>query len=104
MRQIYGTFMRGVLKLQPALAQEAHGLTAAMVDFWFETAKHFTVESQPHYLYSPRELTRWKVAITGAVENLASMTKRDLIRLFIHEEQRIFGDRLVYPEEHEWTE
>ena len=96
MRQIYGTFMRGVLKLQPALAQEAHGLTAAMVDFWFETAKHFTVESQPHYLYSPRELTRWKVAISGAVEKLHGMTPRDMIRLLIHEGQRISDPRNTF--------
>merc|ERR1719506_629086 len=32
------------------------------------------------------------------------MTPRDMIRLLIHEGQRIFGDRLVQEEEHAWTE
>ena len=29
--------------------------------------------------------------------------RRDLMRLFINEGERIFGDRLVFPDEHEWT-
>jgi dynein heavy chain 1 len=102
-RQIYGTFMRALLKTQPDLSGLADSLTYSMVDVWFETQRRFTTETQPHYLYSPRELTRWKVAISEAMAGLPGMSPRDLIRLFINEGERIFGDRLVFEEEHEWT-
>jgi len=55
---------------------------------------------QPHYIYSPRELTRWKYAIfeaLGAVEDV-----EDLVRLFVHEGLRLFEDRMVYQEEKDW--
>ncbi len=61
LRHIYGTLMRGSLKLCPPCKDMWEPLSSAMVEFWFESQKHFTVDMQPHYLYSPRELTRWKV-------------------------------------------
>ena len=35
---------------------------------------------------------------------MPGLQKRDLIRLLIHETWRIYGDRLVYPEEKQWTD
>lgn len=39
-----------------------------MVDFYDEFSRAFTVDMQPHYIYSPRELTRWKLAMAEALE------------------------------------
>jgi dynein heavy chain 1 len=43
---------------------------------------------QPHYIYSPRELTRWKYAILEALEPLEE--PEDLARLFVQEGLRLF--------------
>lgn len=55
---------------------------------------------QPHYIYSPRELTRWKTAIYEALDGLDSL--EDLVRLFVHEGLRLFEDRLVHKFEKDW--
>lgn len=57
---------------------------------------------QAHYIYSPRELTRWKYALNEALEPLE--TVEDLIRLWAHEALRLFQDRLVHPHEKEWCD
>lgn len=64
-----------------------------MVEFYTESQKHFTSDIQPHYIYSPRELTRWKYAINEAIETIDSVD--DLVRLWAHEALRLFEDRLV---------
>ncbi|PHJ17985.1 dynein heavy chain [Cystoisospora suis] len=68
LRQIYGTFNRAMLRSFPKLRHHAESLTDCMVDFYDEFSKSFTVDMQPHYIYSPRELTRWKLAMAEALE------------------------------------
>ena len=58
LKQIYGTFNRAMLKLIPALRTYAGPLTNAMVDFFLMSRDRFTQDMQPHYVYSPREMTR----------------------------------------------
>lgn len=67
-----------------------------MVEFYTESQKHFTADNQPHYIYSPRELTRWKYAINEAIETIDTL--EDLVRLWAHEAMRLFQDRLVLDE------
>ncbi|KAB0405288.1 hypothetical protein E2I00_000718, partial [Balaenoptera physalus] len=57
--QIYGTFNRAMLRLIPSLRTYAEPLTAAMVEFYTMSQERFTQDTQPHYIYSPREMTRW---------------------------------------------
>ena len=66
----------------------AEPLTNAMVDFYTRSQQHFTADMQSHYIYSPRELTRWKYALNEALEPLES--QEDLIRLWAHEALRLF--------------
>ncbi|PFH31617.1 dynein heavy chain [Besnoitia besnoiti] len=68
LRQIYGTFNRAMLRPYPKLRAHADALTDSMVDFYSEFSQSFTVDTQPHYIYSPRELTRWKLAMAEALE------------------------------------
>lgn len=102
LKQIYGTFNRAMLKKVPQLRSFADSLTDAMVEFYMKSQIRFTADIQPHYIYSPRELTRWKYAINEAVEPLESL--EDLVRLWAHEALRLFQDRLVQPEEKEWCD
>lgn len=105
LKQIYGTFNRGMMKLQPHIPQDrADKMTNVMVQFWRDNSKQFTSDMQPHYLYSPRELTRWKVALHETMQHMEGMTEETLIRLLMHEALRIFVDRIVFPEEKEWAE
>lgn len=102
LRQIYGTFNRAMLKRNPGLRSFADNLTEGMVDFYSRCQRTWTADIQPHYIYSPRELTRWKYAINEALEYVDS--PEDLVRLFAHEALRLFQDRMVTKEERDWCD
>ncbi len=89
-----------MLKRTPALKQYGDPLTDAMVEFYTKSQQHFTADMQPHYIYSPRELTRWKYAIFEALSSIDC--QEDLVRLYVHEGLRLFEDRLVFSHEKEW--
>lgn len=71
-----------------------------MVEFYTQSQKRYTTRDQPHYIYSPRELTRWKYAINEAIEGVNSLD--ELVRLWSNEALRLFEDRLVTEEEKNW--
>ncbi|KAF8367390.1 dhc-1 [Pristionchus pacificus] len=102
--QIYGTFNRAMLKMQPGVRSLAEALTNAMVDVYHQSQEHLTSDIQPHYVYSPRELTRWVRGIAEAIAPLDSITPAELVRLWAHEALRLFQDRLVLEEERKWTD
>ncbi|KKA28538.1 hypothetical protein TD95_002241 [Thielaviopsis punctulata] len=102
--QIYGTFNSAVLKMIPTLRGYAEPLTQAMVSFYLESQQRFTPQMQPHYVYSPRELTRWVRGIYEAIRPLETLTLEGLVRIWAHEALRLFQDRLVAEEERQWTD
>ncbi|ODA76229.1 hypothetical protein RJ55_08074 [Drechmeria coniospora] len=104
LNQIYGTFNSAVLKMTPALRGYAEPLTHAMVRFYLESQQRFTPKIQPHYVYSPRELTRWVRGVYEAIKPLESLSIEGLIRIWSHEALRLFQDRLVAEEERAWTD
>lgn len=104
LQQIYGTFNSAVLKVIPSLRGYSDALTKAMVQFYLESQTRFTPTIQPHYVYSPRELTRWVRGIYEAIRTLENLTIEGLIRIWAHEALRLFQDRLVAEEERKWTE
>ncbi|XP_027203133.2 dynein heavy chain, cytoplasmic isoform X1 [Dermatophagoides pteronyssinus] len=104
LKQIYGTFNRAMLKLMPNLRTYSEPLTSAMVEFYLMSQEHFTQDMQPHYIYSPRELTRWVRGIFEAIRPLDSLTVEGLVRLWTHEGLRLFQDRLVEDYERQWTD
>lgn len=59
---------------------------------------------QPHYIYSPREMTRWVRGIYEALRPLETLPVEGLVRIWAHEALRLFQDRLVHDEERVWTE
>ncbi|KAK1158695.1 cytoplasmic dynein 1 heavy chain 1 isoform X1 [Acipenser oxyrinchus oxyrinchus] len=102
--QIYGTFNRAMLRLIPSLRTYAEPLTAAMVEFYTMSQERFTQDIQPHYIYSPREMTRWVRGIFEALRPLETLAVEGLIRIWAHEALRLFQDRLVEDEERRWTD
>ena len=89
-----------MLKKAPAVRKYADKMTEAQLDVYMENSQRFTADIQPHYIYSPRELTRWKFAINEAIETINSLDS--LVRLWAHEGLRLFHDRLVTDQEKEW--
>ncbi|KAF8634008.1 hypothetical protein AX15_001182 [Amanita polypyramis BW_CC] len=104
LKQIYGTYNRAVLKVVPNLRAYSEPLTDAMVDFYLVSQKHFTTDIQAHYVYSPRELTRWVRGIYEAIRPLEILSVEGLVRVWGHEALRLFQDRLVTEEERMWTD
>ncbi|PIC53072.1 hypothetical protein B9Z55_002924 [Caenorhabditis nigoni] len=104
LQQIYGTFNRAMLKMTPAVRGLADQLTNSMVDVYLASQEHFTQDDQPHYVYTPRELTRWMRGISEAITQLESLSAEQLIRLCAHEAIRLFQDRLVTQDERDWTD
>src|SRR5262249_7735141 len=103
LKQIYGTFNRALLKLTPTLKSYVQPLTDAMVDVYHQNQTKFTAEIQPHYIYSPRELSRWMRALYEAIEALEyEIEIETLVKLVFHEALRLFMDRLVTPSEQVW--
>ena len=100
--QIYGTFNRAMLAPRPELHAHAQSLTQAMVEYYTRSQRRFTADQQPHYVYSPRELTRWKHAMHQALPGVADVD--GLVRLWAHEALRLFEDRLVNAEEKDWCQ
>ena len=100
--QIYGTFNKAMLAPYPDLRKFTTELTKAMVEYYCQSQKRFTSDIQPHYIYSPRELTRWKHAINEALSGIKDI--KGLIRLWAHEALRLFEDRLVTQSEKKWCQ
>uniref|UniRef100_A0A336KP21 Dynein heavy chain, cytoplasmic n=1 Tax=Culicoides sonorensis TaxID=179676 RepID=A0A336KP21_CULSO len=103
LKQIYGTFCRAMLRLMPNLRGYAEPLTNAMVEFYLASQEKFTQDMQPHYVYSPREMTRWTRGICEAIRPLDNLPVEGLVRLWAHEALRLFQDRLVDDTERRWT-
>ena len=101
--QIYGTFNSAVLKILPLLRGYSDALTKAMVQFYIESQTRFTPKIQPHYVYSPRELTRWVRGVYEAIKPLETLSIEGLVRIWAHEALRLFQDRLVAEDERRWT-
>lgn len=104
LNQIYGTFNSAVLKIIPSLRGLSDTLTKAMIQLYAESQKRFTAEIQPHYVYSPRELTRWVRAVYEAIRPLENLGEEGLVRIWAHEALRLFSDRLIGEDERQWTE
>ncbi|KAK4494288.1 hypothetical protein PRZ48_014586 [Zasmidium cellare] len=104
LKQIYGTFNNAVMKIIPTLRGYADALTQAMIKVYLQSQKRFTPDIQPHYVYSPRELTRWVRAIYEAIRPLETLSLEGLVRIWAHEALRLFSDRLIADDERQWTE
>ena len=66
--------------------------------------ERFTQDMQPHYVYSPREMTRWVRGIYEALKPVETLPVEGLVRIWAHEALRLFQDRLIYDEERAWTD
>lgn len=99
LKQIFGTFNRAILKPFTSLRPYAESLTDAMINLYEECRDEFTVEAQPHYIFSPRELTRWVRGIYETIRPVDILNLSDLVKIWAHEGLRLFRDRLISEDE-----
>ena len=66
-----------------------------MIEFYQHSRRNYTVDRYSHYIYSPRELSRWVRGIFQATMFLETLYLNDFVRIFVYEAQRLFCDRLV---------
>lgn len=102
--QIYGTFLSGIVALLPFELRQPYVTEPLLLPHVLTTIYHWnqsTFDTQPHYVYSPRELSRWIRGIYEALVHLKEpdFSSRDFLQLVFHEGLRLFMDRLVTVEE-----
>lgn len=103
LKQIYQTYNMAVMKCAPNLRGFTQSITEAMLEIYFKSKQRLTIELQSHYIYSPRELTRWSKGLLEAMKSHQYESLDELVRLWYHEGLRLFYDRLVNEEEKVWT-
>ena len=104
--QIYRTFSRALISWFPDLQFVADSTAEAMVELYVKSQERFTPDQQAHYIYSPRELSRWVRALFEGVQNKIhyGISLENFVRLWVHEGLRLFQDRLVSQDERDWTD
>lgn len=107
---IYTTYCKAILHDNLSIMRSyATTLSKAMVHVYLASQERFTTLQQPHYLYSPRELSRWSRAIYEGILTWDEGTRKTytvdaLVRLAVNEGLRVFADRLVTEEERSFTD
>ncbi|XQJ26980.1 Cytoplasmic dynein 1 heavy chain (DYNC1H1) [Leishmania guyanensis] len=109
LKTVYTTYCHAILAWNERLCGLAAArLAQAMVKMYRVSQAKFTPIQKPHYLYSPRDLSRWSRALYEGILTWDDTARRhlsvsQLVRLAVHEGLRVFSDRLVTAEEQAWT-
>ena len=106
LKVIYTSYLKAVLCQNYILNQNTDKFVEVMVNFYAASRARFTPDIQQHYIYSPRDLSRWVRAIyQGLATNaIKEYTVEQLLRLIVHEGLRLFQDKLTTLEEQEETD
>lgn len=84
--------------LAPTPCINPRRMCEASLSVYTKCQSTFTTDSHPHYIFSPREMTRWIKGLHSAITD-TNATFPSLLRVWAYEAWRIFADRLVTEEE-----
>jgi dynein heavy chain len=105
MQRIFQTILGNFLS-SPGWEEEIKTLANGVVDATIEVYNTILRDLRPtpaksHYQFNLRDISK---VFQGVLMTLPSKfkTASSFIRLFVHENQRIFGDRLINAGDHEW--
>lgn len=104
MTQIYKAFNSASLKCAPNLRHFTGAITDAMIDAYGRVKATLTTDIEAHYIYSPREITRWCRGILRALMADRYESIGSLIQIWFHEAMRLFYDRIVEPKDKLWCQ
>ncbi|RDD40688.1 Cytoplasmic dynein 2 heavy chain 1 [Trichoplax sp. H2] len=101
LRAIYGEYLRAILhhslSSHPVWGsiKNVHTLAGTMVNIYEQVRSKFTVDDYSHYLFTPRDLTRWTLGLLRYDLAESSGTGDSLLTAFAYEANKLFRDRLV---------
>ena len=95
LESIFGAFFESAVQEHLALHKWCVQAKNAMLDLYAFCHESFTTRTQPHYIFSPRELTRWFRGIVQLITPKTNLQPHEFILIWAHEGIRIFYDRLV---------
>eukprot|EP01116_Phalansterium_solitarium_P024805 TRINITY_DN91_c0_g1_i4.p1 TRINITY_DN91_c0_g1~~TRINITY_DN91_c0_g1_i4.p1 ORF type:complete len:4085 (+),score=2013.94 TRINITY_DN91_c0_g1_i4:171-12425(+) len=93
---IYSTYLDAALsssvpKDSPFAKKENRSkLAGSMLDLYEQVKSKFSVDDYSHYLFTPRDLTKWVLGF-----NRYDLASNNLLEVWANESRRIFRDRLV---------
>ncbi|KAK3801155.1 hypothetical protein RRG08_006872 [Elysia crispata] len=103
LQTIYAAYLKPILHRQLARhsvwgsSSKVHALASSMVQFYEQLRARFTVDDHSHYLFTPRDLTQWALALlrydltAGAKDSTADT----VLEIWAYEARRLFRDRIV---------
>jgi dynein heavy chain 1 len=87
---IYGSFTRALMRLIPSMRSYAPLLCDAMVELHFRVVGKCTRALHDHYVFSPRDLSRWIRGLYEIIEESdGGLSPEDLVRFWAHEALRL---------------
>jgi dynein heavy chain 1 len=103
LKTIYNVYTTSLLRTVPDAIGYSSPISNAMVEVYIKYTGKFQNSNIPHYVSSPRELTRWIKGLYVALKPLITISLESLIRLWAHEGIRLFHDKLIHQEERDWV-
>ncbi|RKO94668.1 hypothetical protein BDK51DRAFT_21975 [Blyttiomyces helicus] len=76
-----------------SLPKSVQKLASTMVQIYDQTMRTFTVDMQSHYLFTPRDLSKWAMGL--ARYRYSDPEAREVLDVLVYEAQRLLQDRLV---------
>lgn len=92
---IYQNLFEATFSLLPHLKSYARTFCDASIYLYHQCKKNFTPSMRAHYLFSPRELTRWIRGLQTAIVSGLQQEFGCVFHAWAYEASRIFADRLV---------
>lgn len=92
---IYKALFEAILQLVPHLQLFSEEFSKASVSFYLQCKNLLNTSTQAHYIFTPRELTRWVRGLYTAIRSGLRQEFDVLLRAWVYEAKRIFLDRLV---------
>ncbi|KAJ3141233.1 Cytoplasmic dynein 2 heavy chain 1 [Geranomyces variabilis] len=99
LQSVYRTLLQPILTTAVpghktwSLPRNLQKLAASMVTIYDEISKRYTPDVKAHYLFTPRDITRWILSL--ARYEYVDTEQGELLDVVVYEAQRLFQDRLV---------
>ncbi|KAJ3146349.1 Cytoplasmic dynein 2 heavy chain 1 [Geranomyces michiganensis] len=99
LQSVYRTLLQPILTTAVpghktwSLPRNFQKLAASMVTIYDEISKRYTPDVKAHYLFTPRDITRWILSL--ARYEYVDSEQGELLDVVVYEAQRLFQDRLV---------
>ncbi len=98
LKKIYGSILKGFFNaynFNESVKKIADGLVASTLDFYRTIRSELLpIPSKFHYLFNLRDISKIFQGMLQSSVDTANSSER-FVKLWSHETQRIFGDRLV---------